>query len=422
MSVAIVENRDFGGTCPNRGCTPKKVLVAAGHALHEIERASSHCISVPKPALDWSALIGREKRLIRDIPDRLEAMLVHRGVELIRGEGVFVGPKAVRVGDRLLLADHVIIATGSRARPLILPGAELLKTSDDLLKEPELPDSVVFIGCGVISPEFGHGYARAGVKVTILEVLPQLLPALDSDAVAVLQRESERIGIDTATAVHIERVEEAHGRKRVVFTNSQGENAVDASWVVNGAGRVANVDQFDLAAGEVDHSAGRIEMDTFLRSTSNPNVYVCGDAVANSPQLSPIATYEGNIVGRNIVDGPNHRPDYASVPNVVYSVLALASLGLTERAAREKGLHIKVQTTDMVDWLSARTYAETAAWAKIILDEATDLILGAHFVGHSGEELINLFALAMAHGIPAKALKDKIYAYPTFSSDIKNLL
>jgi glutathione reductase (NADPH) len=94
MSVAIVENRDFGGTCPNRGCTPKKVLVAAGHALHEIERASSHCISVAKPDLDWSGLIGREKRLIRDIPDRLQAMLVHRGVELIRGEGVFVGPKA----------------------------------------------------------------------------------------------------------------------------------------------------------------------------------------------------------------------------------------------------------------------------------------------------------------------------------------
>jgi glutathione reductase (NADPH) len=157
--------------------------------------------------------------------------------------------------------------------------------------------------------EFGHVYARAGVKVTILEVLPRLLPALDSDAVAVLQRESERIGIEIATAVHIDRIEEAHGRKRVMFTNSQGENAVDASWVVNGAGRVANVEQLDLAAGKVDHSAGRIETDKFLRSMSNRNVYICGDAVANSPQLSPVATYEGNIVGRNIVEGPTHRPD-----------------------------------------------------------------------------------------------------------------
>jgi glutathione reductase (NADPH) len=185
---------------------------------------------------------------------------------------------------------------------------------------------------------------------------------------------------------------------------------------------LANVDQLDLDAGEVDHSAGRVETDTFLRSVSNPNVYVCGDAVANSPQLSPIATHEGDIVGRNLVEGPTHRPDYASVPNAVYAVPTLASLGLTERAAREKGPPIKVQTTNMVDWLSARTYAETAAWAKIILSEATDLILAVHFVGHSGEELINLFALAMAHGIPAKVLKEKICAYPTFSSDIKSLL
>jgi glutathione reductase (NADPH) len=133
---------------------------------------------------------------------------------------------------------------------------------------------------------------------------------------------------------------------------------------VNGAGRVANVDQLDLDAAAVDQVRGRIEIDPFLRSASHPHVYVCGDAVPNSPQLFPIATYEGTIVGRNIVEGSVHWPDYASVPNSVYTVTPLASLGLTEKAAREKGRPISVHETDMVEWLSARTYAAPAAWAK----------------------------------------------------------
>src|SRR3954451_1662391 len=111
MSVALIENRDLGGTCPNRGCTPKKVLVAAGHALHEMERATSHCISAQKPVLDWASLIAREKRMVEGIPERLEGTLLRRGVEVIRGEAKFVAPDAIKVGDRLLEAEHVVIAT-----------------------------------------------------------------------------------------------------------------------------------------------------------------------------------------------------------------------------------------------------------------------------------------------------------------------
>ena len=381
-----------------------------------------HCISVSKPELDWAALIGREKRLIQGIPERLEATLLNRGVELVRGKGRFVSPNAIRVGDRFLEAKHIVVATGSRPRPLEIPGAEFLKVSDDLLSAIELPNSIVFIGGGVISLEFGHVYSRAGVEVTILEVLPQLLPALDSDAVALLEQQSEGIGIQIETGVRIKGIQETEGQLRVRYANEGGDRSVDADWIVNGAGRVANIDQLDLAAATLDHAGGLIHIDPFLRSTSNPHVYVCGDVVPNSPQLSPIATYEGNIVGRNIVEGPIHRPDYASVPNSVYTVPALASLGLTERAAREKGCPIRVHKTDMAEWLSARTYAEPAAWAKIIVDDSSDQIIGAHLVGHSGEELINIFALAMAHGITAGDIKNKIYAYPTFSSDIKNLL
>jgi glutathione reductase (NADPH) len=157
-------------------------------------------------------------------------------------------------------------------------------------------------------------------------------------------------------------------------------------------------------------------------SASAPKVYVCGDAVPTSPQLSPIATYEGDIVGRNIVEGPKYSPDYAGMATSVYTVPALPAVGLTEAAAHQKGFGITVHTNDMHDWLSAKTYAETVAWSKIIVDQASDRILGAHFVGHAGQELINIFGVAMKFGITAGQIKDYVYAYATFSSYIKHMM
>lgn len=422
MSIAMIESRDLGGTCPNRGCTPKKVLVAAGHALHEIERAAVHHISVGRPRLDWPALIDREKDLIKEISANLARSMARRDVEVIRGHAVFAGPNAIRVGDRRIEARHIVIATGSKPRPLPIPGTEHMITSDEMLSERRLPGSVIFIGGGVISLEFGHVYARAGAEVTILEALPQLLPAMDVDAVARIQAESERIGIRVRTSVSAKRIEPANRRLRVTYNHDGIDHVIEADRVVNGAGRVANVDGLDLAAGDVEHANGRIAVDRHLRSTSNGLVYVCGDAVPISPQLSPIATYEGDIVGRNIVEGPKYSPDYAGMATSVYTVPALAAVGLTEAAANQKDLPIKVHTNDMHDWFSARTYAETVAWSKIIVDEVTDRILGAHFVGHASQELVNIFGLAIRFGITASQIKDHVYAYPTFSSDIKHML
>jgi len=422
LTVAMVEERDLGGTCPNRGCTPKKVLVAAAHALHEIERAKEHCITVGEPRLDWAALIDREKEMIKGIPEQLSRAMADRGVEVVHGRAVFVGPNAVKVGERTLEAKHLVIATGSRARTLPVPGAEHMITSDEVLSERALPPEIVFIGGGVIALEFSHVYARAGAKVTILEVLPRLLAEMDADAVKRVQEESQRIGIEIRTGVTVRSITVKGGRLQVTFKENDTEQTISADRVVNGAGRVANVDALDLDTGHVHRKDGKILVDEHLRSTSNTSVYLCGDALWSSPQLSPIATYEGKIVGRNIVEGPAHRPDYSNIPSCVYTVPALASVGLTEAKAIAKGHTLKVHKSDMVNWLSGRTYAETVAWAKIIVDEATDRVLGAHIVGHLGEELIHMFALAMQHGIPATGLKDAIYGFPTFSSDIKNML
>ncbi|HSD92298.1 MAG TPA: NAD(P)/FAD-dependent oxidoreductase [Methyloceanibacter sp.] len=421
MKVLMVESRDLGGTCPNRGCTPKKVLVAAAHALHEIAQAHVHGITVGKPTLDWATLIDREKDLIEGIPDRLAKTLQERGVELIRDHAKFVGPNAIEAGGRRVEAKHIVIATGSKPRPLPIPGAELMITSDEVLSERALPGSVLFVGGGVIALEFSHVYARADAEVTVLEVLPRLLPALDADAVREVHKESERLGITIHTAVKVKRVEKAGGKLRTTFEKDGKELWVESDRVVNGAGRIANVEDLDLDAAGIAHDGFKIPLDDYLRTRSNPAVYVCGDVTA-APQLSPIATYEGQLVGRNIVEGAKHKPDYASIPSCVFTVPALATVGLSEEKAKQQGLKTRVQTNDMLSWFSARTFAETVAWSKIIVEETTDRIVGAHFVGHSGEELINLFGIAMQHGITASQIRDFVFAYPSFSADIKSML
>lgn len=419
--IAFVEERDFGGTCPNRGCTPKKVLVAAGQALHDINLADAHGIEVSKPKLDWAKLIKREKNMISFIPDAMSKAAEKRG-DVYRGSAKFIGPNTIQVDDTVLEADNIVIATGSKPRALPIPGAELLITSDEILSEEKQPAEIIFIGGGVIAMEFSHVYARAGTKVTILEAMPHLLPRIDAEAVAVLQAETERLGVTVKTAVTVKEIAKANGRLQVTYEHEGKEYTAKADRIVNGAGRVANVDTLDLDAGDVKHEQNAVEVDEYLRSTSNPAVWVCGDALVTSPQLSPLATLEGQIVGRNIVHGPTETPDYSIVPSGIYTVPALSTVGLTEAEAKQAGLTVKVSTNDMTSWFSGKSYAESVAWAKVLVDEEQDKIVGAHLIGHHAEELIHLFALAMRHNIPATALKNDLFAFPTFSSDVKNLI
>jgi glutathione reductase (NADPH) len=419
-TIAFIEERDFGGVCPNRGCTPKKVLVAAAHALDQIDRAKVHGIDVGRARLDWAALIARKSGIIAHIPAAMKGVAEKRGT-VFTGRAAFTGPNTVRVGDDTLDGADIVIATGSKTRPLPIPGADLMITSDEVLSETTLPSEVVFIGGGVIAMEFSHVYARAGAKVTILELAPQLLGRMDADAVAMLAAETERLGVTIKTGVKVNAIEGAGDRLQVRFEHDGAAQTVQAARVVNGAGRIADVEGLNLDAAGIRHDGIRIELDAHLRSVSNPSVWVTGDAVATTAQLSPIATYEGQIVGHNIVNGPVRTPDYTVLPSAVFTVPALASVGLTEKEAADRGLDVTVTVTDMTGWFSAKSYGETVAWAKVMVDKATDRIVGAHLVGHHGEELIHLFALAMRHCISATDLRDSPTAYPTFASDLKHL-
>ena len=418
-SVAMIESRDIGGTCPIRGCVPKKVLVAAAQVLHQIDLAPQHHISVGKATLDWPALIARERTFVDGVPDDFRKSLENREIELIEGRAIFVSENSIAVNGRTLEADNIIIATGSTPRSLPIKGAELMITSDEILELATLPDRLVFVGGGVIALEFGHVFARAGTQVTILEVMDRLLPRMDADAVAQVHKESERIGINIITGVSVDEIANAGTALQVNFTHDGKQQSIEADRVANGAGRVPDVAELGLEAGKVAHDGLSLSVTDELRSTSNAHVWVAGDAIGGTGQLSPIATYEGRIVGNNILNGGGQTPAYGHIPANVYTVPALATVGMTEEEAVASGRPFQVKGGDMSGWRSSMTHAETVSYSKVLVEEGTNAILGAHIVGHGAEEIIHLFAMAMKYDLGTAALTDMVYAYPTFASDIK---
>ncbi|HTM21633.1 MAG TPA: NAD(P)/FAD-dependent oxidoreductase [Kofleriaceae bacterium] len=419
--VAIVEERDVGGVCPLRGCVPKKVLVAVAEALDVIERAGRLSIDVAPPRIDWGAVIERKEEILSGTSASMEKDLAAKGIELVRGPARFTGSDQVAVGERTLRAPRIVIATGSRPRPLSFPGAELLAISDDLLEMREPPQSMVFVGAGVVAFELGHVYARLGTRVTLLEVAPRPLGNFDEDAVARLVAVTGKLGIEVHAGVRIDGID-ARGDQRVIRYHDAGgrDGELACAIAVNGAGRVADVDRLDPAAAGVDVAKGAVVTGALFTSRSNPGVYIAGDALAGTPQLSPVATWEGRLAARAAL-GQDVQADYDTIPSAVFSVPALAQVGLTAETASKRGLRFDVKVNDMNGWRSGRTYAERDAWAKLLVGDG-GRILGATLLGHGAAEVINLIALAMRAGVTGPALAGSVWAYPTFSSDLKFLV
>jgi glutathione reductase (NADPH) len=352
----------------------------------------------------------------------LENSLSKRGIDLVRGHAHFTGPHEIVVRGRRYTGSKIVVATGSTPRPLPIPGAEHLITSDDLLELPSLPESITFVGAGVIAFEFAHVLARAGTRVTLLEVAQRVLPALDADASDQLAKLTRDLGVKIETGVTIDRIEKRSEAYQIHYRVDGRKASACSTLVANGAGRVADLAGLDLMAAGITLDSGRIELDDYLRSVENPDVFFAGDAIPGRPQLSPVASYEGRVVGHNLTHEDLEAVEYGFHPAAVYTVPALATVGLSEQEATEAGLDFEVRTNDMRGWRSARTYGETAAWAKVLIDRGSGRILGAHLVGHAAEETIHTFALAIEQGMPASEIASRVYAYPTFHADLKFLV
>ena len=423
--VAVVDDQPFGGTCALRGCDPKKVLVGAADVTAWHQRMRGFGVA-GDASIDWPQLMAFKRSFTDPFPAKREAAYAQAGIECYHGHAHFAGEDRLVVNGAELVARHIVIASGSAPRPLGIPGEQYVATSTDFLALDALPRRIAFIGVGYVSLEFAHLAKRAGASVVLLgRGTP--LPMFDQALVERLIAFTRDIGIDVALESPVTAVErdEATGTFRVHAGRGDAARVIEADLVVHGAGRVPDTARLGAAAGRVAlDEQGSVSVNEFLQSTTNPRVYAAGDVAVRpgSLPLTPVASREGAIVLSNLLHGNSTRPDYRGVPSVVFTIPPLASVGLTERAAREQGIDVRVLSADTTQWYTNRRVREPAGMVKTIVDASSDRVIGAHLLGADAEHVINVFALAIRFGIAAVQLREMAYSYPTAASDVPHMV
>ncbi len=420
-SVAVVDCKPFGGTCALRGCDPKKMLVGGAAAVDRANRMRGKGVS-GAPHIDWPELISFKRSFTDPVPGKHERGYAESGIAAFHGDVRFTGPNSVEVDGTVLEARHVLIATGARPVTLAIPGEEHLVTNEEFLELPSIPKRIVMVGGGYIAAEFSHIAARAGAKVKVLQRGERLLTHFDPDLVGWLMEKFQAIGVDVRTGTAVAAVERTAAEYLVKATCDNRELAFEADLVVHSAGRLPNLDRLDLDRASVAVKDGRLELNEYLQSVSNPAVYAAGDAASSGPPLTPVSSHDAKVVVSNLIEGNRQKPDYLGVPSVAFTIPPIAAVGLSEEEARRKGIKFRMKSQRASDWFTARQAAEPVYGFKVLVEEETDKVLGAHLVGPHVDEVINLFALAVRHGLTADALKQTMFAYPSGASDIGYML
>ncbi|MGA8854738.1 MAG: NAD(P)/FAD-dependent oxidoreductase, partial [Christiangramia sp.] len=321
-------------------------------------------------------------------------------------------------------AKKIVIATGNKALELPIPGRDLPIISDDFLELEELPESMIFIGAGYIGMEFAHIAARCGVEVTVIDGESRALNNFDEDMVKHLQKASEGIGIKFIFDAEVKEVEKLQTNYRVSADQQGKKIELKAKLVVNAAGRVPSIDELDLEKGNVEFSKKGITVNEHLQSPSNKNVYACGDVSASEGlPLTPLSSQEARIVAANILDKDRAKNvDYPPQPSVVFTLPNLASVGLNEKQAKEKGYDFRLEQKLVPKWFNAKRINEDYYAYKTLVDKKTGLVLGAHLLGPEASEMINMFVMAMCGKLNCETLKGMIFSYPSWASDIKAMV
>lgn len=421
--VAIIDSRPFGGTCALRGCDPKKVLVGAAELMDWTRRMDGKGIFGEQARIEWADLMRFKRSFTDPVPASREEGFKKAGIAAIHGRALFVGPNAVRVGEELLEAQHFVIATGAAPRKLNIPGEEYVTTSDQFLQLARVPGRVVFIGGGYISMEFAHVAVRAGAKVIVLHRGDRLLENFDPDLVEQLTGKTRNLGTDVQLQTEVNAIERTADHLTVHASAGREKRTIHADLVIHGAGRLPEIQDLNLTSAHVDATAKGVKVNSYFQSPSNPSVYAAGDAAdSGGPPLTPVAGYEGRIVAANLLKGNHMTASYTAIPTVVYTVPPLAAVGLSEWTAKEQGRRFRTHREVTTGWYSSRRISEECSGFKVLIEESTEQILGAHLLGPHADETINLFALAMKSGMPASELRKTIFAYPTSSSDVQYML
>ena len=422
-SVAVIERERWGGACANVACKPTKQLVAAAGLLKDLRAVGADLgirssgiefsLATLKARKDW--LIGTQETWRRRYADAFTA---------IDGEASFVDARTVRVGDSMLTADRIVIATGSRTAVPPIPGIDEVPWIDNigLLEVTELPESLLVMGGGAVGLEFAQAFARFGSRVTLVEGAERIAARSDADAALALTAALRDEGVDVVTNTFVTRLERSDDGATATLSPRDGspERMVHASLVLVAAGRRVNVEQLDLGNAGVESIPAGIPVDGHMR-TNVEGVWAVGDVVV-APQFTPVGAEQAQVAVEDMFGDGARTIDYAILPNAIFTDPELASVGLTEDEARAQGFDVETSSYPgdgiLRSYYTLPRDATPRGLVKIVYERGSRRLLGVHALVKGGAELVQGYALALRLGVTVDDIADTFYAFPTMGEAV----
>ena len=431
FKTAIVERDYLGGICLNWGCIPTKALLRSAEIFHYMQHPKDYGLSAENVSYDPAAVVKRSRVVSKRLNDGVGFLMRKNKVTVIWGEAIIDAPGKVTVkaskteapkgalGPDTYQAKHIILATG--ARPRVLPGLEpdkkLIWTYFEAMLPERIPKSLLVVGSGAIGIEFASFYRNFGAEVTVVEILPQILPAEDAEISAFARKQFEKQGIKILTDTKVAKLEKKPDGVTATVEGKGGTQTLNVERVISAVGVVGNIENLGLEKVGVKTERGAIVVDA-LNRTSVPGIYAIGD-VAGPPLLAHKAEHEGVICVEAIKGLKPHPMDKRLIPGCTYCSPQIASVGLTEQAAKERKLDIRVGRFPFVGNGKAIALGEDQGLVKVIFDKKTGELLGAHMVGAEVTELIQGYVVAMNLETTEEELIHTIFPHPTLSEMMK---
>ncbi|MGB9679184.1 MAG: dihydrolipoyl dehydrogenase [Thermoanaerobacteraceae bacterium] len=409
--VAIIEEDSLGGTCLNRGCIPTKVYAHAAEIINNISSAKDFGI-LAQYTIDIAKLRQKKERVVRRLVGGVGYLMNLHKVDVIKGKGNFIDEHTIEV-DKKYTAENFIIATGSKVFMPPIEGLNLegVVTSNKALELEKVPEKIVIIGAGIIGLEFANIYSSLGSKVTIIEMLPELLPMLDRDIADIMGKALKRKKIDIHFNSKVERIEEG---LKVVYTSDGNTQEEHCDMVLVAVGRVANINGIESLSLDMDRKG--IKVDAHMR-TSIKNIYAVGD-VTGGIQLAHVASYQGIVAANNIAENIKEA-DLTVIPSAIYTDPEIAWVGLTEKLAKEKYKDLKIGNFPYSASGRAMTMGQSEGIVKVIAEAKYNRVIGMEIIGAGATEIIHEGVLAIKEEFTLEELADSIHGHPTLSESIK---
>jgi pyruvate/2-oxoglutarate dehydrogenase complex dihydrolipoamide dehydrogenase (E3) component len=422
--VALIEKAHLGGTCVNTGCTPTKTMVASAQVAHYARNASRWGVLAENVRVDLTAIVARKNAIVQSFRNGHERRIAqHPNMHLYRGQAGFLSARAVQVGNEVLESENIFINAGTRPEIPLLPGLENVDylTNASLMELQEVPEHLLVLGGGYIGLEFGQMFGRFGSRVTVVHRGEQLLSREDADVALELQKALEADGISFRLKSQPLRVEKRAGKIAVAIQSAKGTETVCGSHLLLATGRRPNTDALGLdKAGVQLDSHGYIKVNSRLE-TDVAGIWALGD-VKGGPAFTHISYNDYQIVFANVVEGKNLTIENRYLPYSLFTDPQVGRVGMTEKEARATGRKLKIGTFPMASVARAIERDEKAGFMKLIVDAATDRILGAAILGIEGGELVQILGALILADAPFTVLKGAVFIHPTLAEGFFGLM